>query len=234
MWFNKKRNYKKNYKANYKEERLLSYWIWYLENFDTVSSEKIREKLLEKTENNEIAKKVFNKLIEYWYINDIVAINKLIEKFLFKFKDKNYIINNLLQKKFKKEDILKVLEEKYKNNRYLYFWQDFTEERLAERIKYLLKNKSINEIINKLSSNDEEREYIKRIIEKNKEVIWLDNEKNVLYNKIVEYTNKKNINLEEYNEKTKVIKYFLWKRYKYNDIKEIVDKLIDENNNTEN
>ena len=226
----KKNNNKKKFQCNYNKERLMSYALWYIKEFDTISSKKIFEKLNEKTKNEEYAKEVFNFLIENWYLNDKNAIKKLVERYLFKFKDKNYIINSLLQKQFKKEDILEILEEKYKNNRYLYFNQEFTTERLIEKIKNLLKRKSLNEIIDKLSSNNEERNYIKNLIEENKGLIWIDDELDVLYDKIQNYIEKKKLNINNYTDKQKIIKYFVWKRYNLKDIQQIIKEIIEEEN----
>ena len=224
----KKNNNKKKFQCNYNKERLMSYALWYTKEFDTISSKKIFEKLNEKTKNEEYAKEVFNFLIKNWYLNDKNAIKKLVERYLFKFKDKNYIINSLLQKQFKKEDILEILEEKYKNNRYLYFNQEFTTERLIEKIKILLKRKSLNEIIDKLSSNNEERNYIKNLIEENKGLIWIDDELDVLYDKIQNYIEKKKLNISDYTDKQKIIKYFVWKRYNLKDIQQIIKEIIEE------
>jgi len=226
--YKKRKN--KNYKKNCDKEKILSYSIWYINKFQTISLNRLRDKLKEKfncsEENNNLIliDDVLNYLEENNLINEEQIIDFFIRNYLNRWKDFNYVKNSLIKKKFNKEIIETKIEEfkkKLNDNRYNYYDKNKLKQKILNKIKKWYSKK---EIILKLSSNQIEKEVVENIYEE-----ILKQNKNLFENnlkeKILKYIKQKNINLDEFKDKQKVINYFLRKWFNFQEIIDIINIL---------
>lgn len=190
-----------------KYQRGKDYTLWYYFRFFP-SVNRLKEKLNEKTQNNtELVYKIFN---ENWNLfNDLDVLDSKVQNLLFRNKNKNYIITNLLQKKFIKEDIIKILE-KFTQEGESILTENFIERKI---IQLKSKNKSQQYIRSKLIEQPEDRELVEKVIH---EIYWEESDNQALlfeYNKLV---NKK-------LDQQKIIQRLLSKWFRYDDIKKALN-----------
>ena len=187
-------------------QRWKDYSSWYYFRYYP-SINRLKEKLREKTNNNEeLINNIFN---EVWHLfNDINVLETKIQNFIFRNKNKKYIINNLLQKKFKKEDINKILDN------FITEWESLlTESHIEKKIlQYIQKNKSKQYIQNKLIEQPEDREIVNKILDK----YYLQENENIAIKNEFEKLKNKNI------DQKKIIQRLLAKWFRYDNIKWIM------------
>lgn len=186
-----------------KYQRGKDYTLWYyFRYFPSVN--RLKEKLNEKTQNNtELVDKIFN---ENWNLfNDLDVLDSKVQNLLFRNKNKNYIITNLLQKKFIKEDIINTLE-KYTEIGKSILTENFIERKILQLKQ---KNKSQQYIRNKLIEQPEDKEIVEKIIS---EIYKEESDNKAL---LFEYTKLVNKNLDQ----QKIIQRLLSKWFRYDDIK---------------
>ena len=186
-----------------KYQRGKDYTLWYyFRYFPSVN--RLKEKLNEKTQNNtELVDKIIN---ENWNLfNDLDVLDSKVQNLLFRNKNKYYIINNLLQKKFIKEDIINTLE-KYTEIGKSILTENFIERKILQLKQ---KNKSQQYIRNKLIEQPEDKEIVEKIIS---EIYKEESDNKAL---LFEYTKLVNKNLDQ----QKIIQRLLSKWFRYDDIK---------------
>jgi len=188
-----------------KYQRGKDYTLWYYFRYFP-SINRLKEKLNEKTQNNtELVNKIFE---NNWNLfNDLDVLDSKVQNLLFRNKNKNYIITNLLQKRFIKDDIINILE-KYTEIGKSILTENFIERKI---IQLKNKNKSKQYIRNKLIEQPEDKELVEKIIT---EIYWEKSDYEALlfeYNKLVH----KNI------EHRKIIQRLLSKWFKYEEIKKL-------------
>ena len=189
-----------------KYQRGKDYTLWYYFRFFP-SINRLKEKLKEKTQNNtELIELIFKDTLHLF--NDINVLDSKVQNLLFRNKNKNYIITNLLQKKFLKEDITKTLG-KYTQEGESILTRSFLERKI-EILKS--KNKSKQYIKNKLIEQPEDRELVEKIIN---EIFWEDSDNEAMK---YEFSKLKDKNIDQ----QKIIQRLLWKWFKYSDIKTIL------------
>ena len=110
-----------------------------------------------------------------------------VQNLLFRNKNKNYIITNLLQKKFIKEDIINTLE-KYTEIGKSILTENFIERKILQLKQ---KNKSQQYIRNKLIEQPEDKEIVEKIIS---EIYKEESDNKAL---LFEYTKLVNKNLDQ-------------------------------------
>jgi hypothetical protein len=92
-----------------KYQRGKDYTLWYYFRYFP-SINRLKEKLNEKTQNNtELIDLIFKDTRDLF--NDIDVLDSKVQNLLFRNKNKNYIITNLLQKRFIKDDIIFILSK---------------------------------------------------------------------------------------------------------------------------
>lgn len=190
-----------------KYQRGKDYTLWYyFRYFPSVN--RLKEKLNEKTQNNtELVDKIFN---ENWNLfNDLDVLDSKVQNLLFRNKNKNYIITNLLQKKFIKEDIINTLE-KYTEIGKSILTENFIERKILQLKQ---KNKSQQYIRNKLIEQPEDKEIVEKIIS---EIYKEESDNKAL---LFEYTKLVNKNLDQ----QKIIQRLLSKWFRYDDIKKALN-----------
>lgn len=189
-----------------KYQRGKDYTLWYYFRYFP-SINRLKEKLNEKTHNNtELVDKVFN---DNWNLfNDLDVLNSKVQNLLFRNKNKNYIITNLLQKKFFKEDIINILE-KYTEEGKSILTENFIERKI---IQLKQKNKSKQYIKNKLIEQPEDKELVEKILS---EIYWEESDNEAL---LFEYSKLINKNIDQ----QKIIQRLLSKWFIYNEIKEFL------------
>jgi SOS response regulatory protein OraA/RecX len=184
-------------------QRGKDYSLWYYFRYYP-SINRLKEKLNEKTnKNQDLINKIFN---EVWHLfNDINVLESKVQNFLFRNKNKKYIITNLLQKKFLKSDIEKTL------NQFTNQWESLLSENFIERkiYQFIQKNKSKQYIRNKLIEQPEDKELVENILNK---IFNEDNEVNSI-KKEIEKLNNKNL------DQQKIIQRLISKWFRYDDIK---------------
>ena len=188
-----------------KYQRGKDYTLWYYFRYFP-SINRLKEKLNEKTQNNtELVNKIFE---NNWNLfNDLDVLDSKVQNLLFRNKNKNYIITNLLQKRFIKDDIINILE-KYTEIGKSILTENFIERKIIQQKN---KNKSKQYIRNKLIEQPEDKELVEKIIT---EIYWEKSDYEALlfeYNKLVH----KNI------EHRKIIQRLLSKWFKYEEIKKL-------------
>ena len=189
-----------------KPQRLKDYALWYYFRYYP-SKNKLKNKLILKTKNNlELVEEVY-KTIERLF-DDIPILENKIQTYIFKNKNKQYILNNLLAKGFNKEDIFIVLKK------YTQEWESLLDKNYLIKKIEQLKNKwkSINYIKNKFIEQSEDREIVAQCINI---VFWEDWESDILKNEIEKLKCK---NLEQ----SKIIQKLLSKWFSYSSIKKFV------------
>lgn len=189
-----------------KYQRGKDYTLWYYFRYFP-SINRLKEKLKEKTNSNhELIELIFNDVIHLF--NDLDVLDSKVQNLLFRNKNKNYIISNLLQKKFNKEDIITIL------NKYIKSWESIlTQSFLERKIKQLKwKNKSKNYIKNKLIEQQEDKEIVEQVLNN---IFWIEWDIEWL---IFEYGKLFNKNIEQ----KKIIQRLLVKWFNYSDIKKVL------------
>lgn len=184
-------------------QRGKDYSLWYYFRYYP-SINRLKEKLNEKTQNNtELIEDIFK---EIWYLfNDLEVLDSKVQNLLFRNKNKRYIITNLTQKKFNKDDIYNTL------NKYIIEWESLLNKNFIERkvLQLINKNKSKQYIRNKLIEQPEDTEVVEKVLSKQ----FNNNIENTsLLNEINKLNNK---NIDE----NKIIQRLLAKWFLYNDIK---------------
>ncbi|MCP4523509.1 MAG: hypothetical protein GY828_04790 [Candidatus Gracilibacteria bacterium] len=186
-------------------QRCKDYALWYYFRYYP-SQYKLYDKLQEKTDyNQELVHLVFNDIKHLF--NEAEVLESKIQNLLFRNKNKNYIRLNLLQKKFKKEDIESILSKLTEEGKSI-----LDESFLERKIQNLKnKNKSIQYIKNKLIEQPEDREIVEKVINiyypESNEDRELQNEYNKLFHKNI--------------TQQKIIDRLLRKGYQYGDIKKL-------------
>lgn len=188
-------------------QRGKDYTLWYYFRYYP-SINRLKEKLNEKTCNNiELINQIFKNI---WHLfNDVEILDTKIQNLIFRNKNKRYIITNLVQKKFNKDDIHNTL------NKYCTEGESLLTENFIERkiLQFISKNKSKQYISNKLIEQPEDREIVEKLLSK----IYRDkSDNNALlfeYNKLI----NKNI------EQQKIIQRLLSKWFRYDDIKKALN-----------
>lgn len=184
-------------------QRGKDYSLWYYFRYYP-SINRLKEKLNEKTnKNQDLINKILN---EVWHLfNDINVLESKVQNFLFRNKNKKYIITNLLQKKFIKSDIEKIL------NQFTTQWESLLSENFIEKkiYQFIQKNKSKQYIRNKLIEQPEDKELVESILNN---IFNEDNEISSI-KKELEKLNNKNLDHQ------KIIQRLLSKWFRYDDIK---------------
>lgn len=200
-------------------QKIIDYAIWYYLRYYP-STQKLRNKLDEKFgPNSEKGKR-------YWWIDsqviDYIISEKLrniilesevcrskIKWLVNKSKNKNYIVNNLLQKLFNKDMILDILENEFDSEE----TSLLEYEKMKRKIALLeQKGKSKNYVRQKFI----ERSLDKQIIEDILWEIYWDNEYNAIKSEIEKLSHR-------YDE-SKIIQKLLQKWFSYGDIKSCLIK----------
>lgn len=186
-----------------KHQRGKDYSLWYYFRYYP-SINRLKEKLKEKTQNNTVL--IENIFKEIWHLfNDLEVLDSKVQNLLFRNKNKRYIITNLTQKKFNKDDIYNTL------NKYTIEWESLLNENFIERkvLQLISKNKSKQYIRNKLIEQPEDKQIVEKVLS---EQFDNDIENNSLLNEISKLSNKK-------IDHRKIIQRLLSKWFRYDDIK---------------
>lgn len=186
-----------------KYQRLKDYTLWYYFRYYP-SIWKLKFKLRQKTQNNEdLISKLFEDIGNLF--NDKPIIESKIQNYLFRNKNKNYIITQLIAKQFKREDVLEIFHNLTTDNKSL-LSQDYVYKKIVQLKN---KNKSIQYIKNKLIEQPEDKDLIENIINE----IFKEEWENSQIKKEIEKLNHKNL------EQQKIIQKLLQKWFRYSDIK---------------
>lgn len=192
-----------------KYQRLKDYTLWYYFRYYP-SIWKLKFKLRQKTQNNEeLIEKLFN---DIWHLFiDKPIIESKIQNYIFRNKNKNYIITQLISKQFKREEVIEIFHNVTEENKSL-----LTSEFIYKKVVQLKnKNKSIQYIKNKLIEQPEDKILVEKIIYEIFNETW---EKEQIKYEIEKLKNK---NLEQ----QKIIQKLIQKWFQYNDIKNIINNL---------
>lgn len=192
-----------------KYQRLKDYTLWYYFRYYP-SIWKLKFKLRQKTQNNEeLIEKLFN---DIWHLFiDKPIIESKIQNYIFRNKNKNYIITQLISKQFKREEVIEIFHNLTEENKSL-----LTSEFIYKKVVQLKnKNKSIQYIKNKLIEQPEDKILVEKIIYEIFNETW---EKEQIKSEIEKLKNK---NLEQ----QKIIQKLIQKWFQYNDIKNIINNL---------
>lgn len=192
-----------------KYQRLKDYTLWYYFRYYP-SIWKLKFKLRQKTQNNEeLIEKLFD---DIWHLFiDKPIIESKIQNYIFRNKNKNYIITQLISKQFKREEVIEIFHNLTEENKSL-----LTSEFIYKKVVQLKnKNKSIQYIKNKLIEQPEDKILVEKIIYDVFNETW---EKEQIKSEIEKLKNK---NLEQ----QKIIQKLIQKWFQYNDIKNIINNL---------
>ncbi len=152
--------------------------------------------------NEEMIEQLFQ---DIWHLfDDKPVIESKIQSYLFRNKNKNYIISQLISKQFKREEVLTLLEK------FTTEWKSvLSEEFIYKKILQLKnKNKSKNYIKNKLIEQPEDKQKVENILSEIYSDQWEENEISAEIDKL------KYKNLEQ----PKLIQKLLQKWFQYWDI----------------
>lgn len=186
-----------------KYQRLKDYTLWYYFRYYP-SIWKLKFKLRQKTQNNEdLISKLFEDIGNLFI--DKPIIESKIQNYLFRNKNKNYIITQLIAKQFKREDVLEIFHNLTTDNKSL-LSQDYVYKKIVQLKN---KNKSIQYIKNKLIEQPEDKDLVENIINE----IFKEEWENSQIKKEIEKLNHKNL------EQQKLIQKLLQKWFRYSDIK---------------
>lgn len=180
-------------------QRLKDYTIWYYFRYFP-SVWKLRFKLSVKTQKN-------NELIDqlFWEIghlfDDKPILESKIQNYIFRNKNKNYIITQLISKQFNRKDIFNLLDK------YTIEGESMLDSDFIERKILILKNKnkSRSYIKNKLIEQPEDRQLVENILN---EIFWEEWDIQAIENEFNKLSNK---NLEQ----QKIIQKLLQKWFNY-------------------
>jgi len=187
-----------------KFETLKNYALWYYLRYYP-SIWKLVKKLEQKTQNKENIKKLLIELKDDFREEYLLEIK--VGELLDKWKSHRFIINKLIQKDFKKEDVEKILSDliqKSENNFKSYAY-------IKQKIELSIDKKSIKNIVYSLLQSWFDKEIISQIIEENK--LW-DTE-----NKILNEIEKLK---QGQFQKEKIIQKMFSKWYNYWDFKDFL------------
>lgn len=190
----------------YKKERLKNYALWYYLRYYP-STNRLREKLLEKSDNNfETSNEVISEMKNI--ITEKEVIRSKISIFLNRNKNLNYIKQKLREKKFDKEVFEQILYSEFVEEDKSLLSEGFIIRKILN-----LKNKwkSKNYIKNKLIERSEDKE----VVEKNLEEIFIDGE--------FESIQKEYDKIKDRYPKEKCIQKLIWKGFYYSQVKEVVE-----------
>lgn len=185
-----------------KYQRLKDYTLWYYFRYYP-SIWKMKFKLMQKTlKNEEMIEQLFQ---DIWHLfDDKPVIESKIQSYLFRNKNKNYIISQLISKQFKREEVLTLLEK------FTTEWKSvLSEDFIYKKILQLKnKNKSKNYIKYKLIEQPEDKQKVENILSEIYSDQWEENEISAEIDKL------KYKNLEQ----AKLIQKLLQKWFQYWDI----------------
>lgn len=186
-------------------EKYKNYAIWYyLRYFPSIN--KLTQKLISKTQDEEITKKIL-KEIKHIFNEETILTDK-IHICLIRNKNYNYIVTSLLKKGFEKEMIQDLLINKFDcENKSL-----LNEFSIKNKIiNYKNKNKSISYIKQKLIQRPNDKEIVENILNE----VFDNWEQELIINEYEKIKNK--------YEKNKIIQKLLSKWFMYGDIKKIIN-----------
>lgn len=188
----------------YNFDTLRNYALWYYFRYFP-SVKKLSEKLLQKSKDEEMSKKVMESILHLTQEKQVIWDK--IRLFILKNKNLHYIKNSLMQKWFEKDDIENILQ-----NNFLEEGKSLLNEKsLKIKIEnYKNAGKSIMYIKQKLIERSEDRELIEAII--NELFPALDSEN----------IEKEIEKLKTKYPKEKLVQKLLQKWFTYNDIKKYV------------
>ncbi len=180
------------------------------------SINKLREKLLEKSQNEEVTQQVLSELI--LYVDEQKNIHNYIRYYRERNKNLAYIKQKLTEKKFKKSDIESIISEDILNS-----WESIlSKEYILKRITELKeKGKSKNAIRQKLIERKEDREGVEWCLQ---EIFWDEDTTEALkkaLSKILKWKEFKNLSKEE---KRKTIQKLLMRGFEYGKVKDYLSK----------
>lgn len=185
-----------------KFETLKNYALWYyLRYYPSVW--KLVKKLEQKTQNKKDIEKLLVELKDDFREEYILEYK--IDELIKKWKSQKFIIQKLSLSFFKKEDIEKILEEKYSDN------INFSTSYLKQKIETSLNQKSLTHIKYNLLKSWFDKEIIDQIIDENN--LW-DTE-----DKIINEIQKLK---QSQFQKEKIIQKMFSKWYKYSDFKDFL------------
>lgn len=190
----------------YDFDRLKNYALWYYFRYFP-STNRLKEKLLEKSLDEELSQKVLKNIS--WLINEKQVIWDKIRLYLMRNKNLKYIKQKLLEKKFDKELINEILEKDF-----LEEWKSLLNRKSLEIKIENYKNawKSVNYIKQKLIERAEDRELVENILES-----VFENWEEMNIKKEAEKLLKK-------YDKPKTIQKLIQKWFRYDDVKNILNK----------
>lgn len=185
-----------------KYQRLKDYTLWYYFRYYP-SIWKLKFKLRQKTQNNEeLIEKLFDEIGNLFIDKPIIETK--IQNYIFRNKNKNYIITQLISKQFKREEVLEIFHNLTDQNESL-LSQDYIYKKVVQLKN---KNKSIQYIKNKLIEQPEDKILVENVINN----VFQDNwENNQIQNEIEKLSHK---NLEQ----QKLIQKLIQKWFQYADI----------------
>lgn len=185
-----------------KFETLKNYALWYyLRYYPSVW--KLVKKLEQKTQNKKDIEKLLAELKDDFREEYILEYK--IDELIKKWKSQRFIIQKLSLSFFKKEDIEKILDEKYSDN------INFSTSYLKQKIEISLNHKSLTHIKYNLLKSWFDKEIIEQIIDENN--LW-DTEDKIL-NEIQKLK-------QSQFSKEKIIQKMFSKWYKYIDFKDFL------------
>ena len=183
--------------------KLREYAIFYYTKYFP-STEKLRRKLLEKNKDKELVNTIIEGL--WSLINETTLLENKILNLLSIGKNYNYIKNSLIQKWFKKDEIIELLEKNTKEDVSLLSYN-----KVKNKIISLVKSgKSMQYIKQKFVENDNDQKLIDDILSELYEEE--DPELTIIENLVKEY-------YEKWMDKNKIIQKLSLKWFKYNKIK---------------
>lgn len=186
-----------------KYQRLKDYTLWYYFRYYP-SIWKLKFKLRQKTQNNEdLISKLFEDIGNLFI--DKPVIESKIQNYLFRNKNKNYIITQLIAKQFKREEVLEIFYNLTTRDKSL-LSHDYVYKKVVQLKN---KNKSIQYIKNKLIEQPEDKDLVESTINE----IFKEKWENRQIKKEIEKLSHKNL------EQQKIIQKLLQKWFRYDDIK---------------
>lgn len=201
------------------ESKLRAYALRYYQRYFP-SNSKLLEKLIEKSNNEELSNNVLFFLLENNLIlHDSILIKNYTNSLVSQWRNFNKIKTFLFNKKFKKEDIEYIIEELKEQ------WKSLLDYEVTYRkIKRLYQAwKSEYEIQQKIVETNEDRELFNEILEEIKNEDF-DEDQWLNIQEVRDYKLKQLIDKlkNKWNDKQKIIQKMLQKWYKYDIIKEFI------------